>query len=163
MAGFSDALREDGSISTLEAAAPWRMAEAATLEKSGRRGAAVYLFGYAVEIWLTAACYRICGYSVGSLIDQRIRSRLVAEARNLRLMSSEPHDFAGWVRYLILIRKQTSAGYGRSFAVELETRVSDLYENWKPRMRYKAVTPSAAELNQVRDAALWMQERYNRL
>ena len=65
MPGLADGLGGDGSIQTLDAAAPWRLADAKALEPAGRGTAAVYLYGYAAEIRITASL----------LQDQRICTR----------------------------------------------------------------------------------------
>lgn len=161
MPGFADQLHDAG-IASLEAAAPWRLAEAQLLRNEGRRIAALYLVGYAAEMRLTAACYRVYGHGANEAIDRQKRSILESEARSLKLMSSEPHDLQGWGRYLIYLRSQrTARGLSRDLRLTLMSQVDALYDQWRPRLRYKAMTPTAAQLAVAFDAAIWLDQAYS--
>ena len=163
MAGLADELLEDGNIGTLDAAAPWRMADADALVGAGRVAAAVYLYGYAVEIRLTAACYRLKGHGVRDPIGRMTRERLERDARRQRLMTASPHDLVGWGKLLVAIRKAEKGGFDREFRDELLVRVGDVYDNWRPRLRYRALAVTAAQRRLVTDGARWVDANYVRL
>lgn len=163
MPGLADGLAGDGSIQTLDAAAPWRLADARVLDREGRRTAAVYLYGYVAEIRLTAACYRLTGHAPEQTIGRGTREGLERDARRQNIMSSDPHDLLGWARLLLILRKRDRIGYDREFGIEMVSRVADLYGNWRPRLRYRAIYPTAAQLTLVRDAAEWLDNNYPRL
>ena len=42
-------------------------------------------------------------------------------------------------------------------------RVAELYDNWRPRLRYRAVYPTRSQIGLVRGAAEWLDENYDRL
>jgi hypothetical protein len=153
----------DGSIQTLDAAAPWRLADALRLHEAGRRGGALYLYGYVGEMRLCAACFRLYGYGVREPIDRDKRKALEKDARRLSLMSSQPHDIAGWARYLVHLRRLRSTGYARGLRGRIIEQAEALYEQWRPELRYHALVPSATQLAVVRSAAEWLDQNYPRL
>jgi hypothetical protein len=163
MAGLADSLALDGSIASLDAAAAWRTRDAELLQDQGRLGAAAYLFGYVVEMRLTAACFRVLDFDLERRIDRIDRQTVERDARRLHLMSREPHDLAGWGRYLVYLRQRESRGYPRPFATDLISAVEGAYDNWRPRLRYRSLTPSAGQLAYVHDAAIWLSEHYTKL
>src|SRR6478752_2621710 len=93
-------------IRNLERAAELRFEDAESLRADSRFLSALYLYGYAVEMCLTAACFRCEGFSLGSPIGRELRGDRMTQARKLRaesgalLMSSDPHPLDGWARYL---------------------------------------------------------------
>lgn len=159
MSGFADRLG-DGSIETIEAAAPWRLDDAACLENGGRRCAALYMDGYVIEIRLTAAAYRLAGYALNDAIARDARRELERDARRLSLMSAQPHDFAGWARYVVYLRQSRDRGFARTMRDTIIRHAEGAYEHWRPRLRYRALTPTAAVLRIVRDAAGWFDQHY---
>ena len=163
MSGLAETLKFDGSIRTLEAAAPWRWQDAETLRNAGRLSAAAYLFGYVAEMRLTAACFHVLGYNEGQPIRREQRKECEKEARALQVMSDDPHDLRGWARYLVYLRKREMRGYNPEFRDTLIAHVDGLYDNWRPRLRYRALNPNAAQLNQIRSAAEWLNNCYTEL
>jgi len=163
MAGLADQL-VDGSISSLESAAPWRRADADRLEEHGRRGAALYLRGYIAEIRLCTACYRVLGFNPTDTITDEIRRKHEKAARDLNLMArGEPHHLPGWARYLAYLRQQNNRGLKRTIRELLLANVEDIYEQWRPRLRYKPVVPTMAQQRVVRTATDWIDDNYTGL
>lgn len=162
MPGLADQLAA-GSIATLEAAAPWRRQDAEVLEQKGRRGAAVYLYGYVAEIRLCAACYRIQDYASSATITDQIRKVCERDARDLHLMGSEPHHLPGWARYLVHLRRTKNHAINRHSSDQLLAHVDDLYAQWRPRLRYKTLVPTTAQLKIVVEAVDWLDTNYNDL
>jgi hypothetical protein len=162
MSGFADQIG-DGSISTLESAASWRLAEAGVLRANGRYGAALYLLGYVAEMRLTAACCRLLGYSPEDLISVAALERMRTDARKLKLMTAAPHDVRGWGRYLIELRRRRRRWFGRGIQGIIERHADSLYAHWRPRLRYKTMTPTAAQLKAVLEAAEWFNSNYSAL
>ncbi len=162
MPGLADQLTE-GSIASLEAAAPWRHQDAKTLESSRRYGAALYVYGFVAEIRLCCACYRALGLSVGTIIADEKRRAYEREARKLNLMGREPHHILGWARYLVHVRSESKRQLQRRLSEPLLGHTEALYEQWRPRLRYKALTPTGAQLQIVREAVQWLDSSYNAL
>lgn len=150
------------TIQQFEQAAAWRFREAADYRPK-RPLISVYLFGYSVEARLQAAVYRLSGIGVTDSVDARTRQRFMAEARQLHLMTSEPHDLLGWCRYLGLVRKRTQHGFAARISAELLSHGQRLYRNWRPTLRYRTLAIEGEELREVFEAAAWFRENYNLL
>ncbi|TWT44642.1 hypothetical protein RAS1_10570 [Phycisphaerae bacterium RAS1] len=163
MGGFAADASRDGSISTLEAAAAWRWDDAELLRERGRTAAALYWFGFTIEFRLTAALLRLHGYSPSAPVSLRDIDHLRSEARRLQLMGTEPHDLQGLARYLLRLRTDVAVRTRKSLGIELLDAASNAYAQWRPRMRYKPLVPTAAQFRLGLDAALWFRERYNDL
>jgi hypothetical protein len=59
------------TVRKLEAAVPWRLQDAEVLRLAGRRLAAIYLYGYVVEMLLGAAYFRLIRYGPDTDITAR--------------------------------------------------------------------------------------------
>ncbi|HQU46149.1 MAG TPA: hypothetical protein PK867_25270 [Pirellulales bacterium] len=94
------------SIRRLERAAEQRYNETQQLLARDHRLGAIYLFGYSVEMCLTAAFFRSVGFHPNTTIGRDARQRRMARGRQLRdfdgqpLMDSDPHPLVGWARFL---------------------------------------------------------------
>lgn len=163
MSNFAEVIDQDGSVSSLDAAAAWRLAEARLLDAQGRRIAAMYIYGYVAEIRLTASVLRISGFAPQNTVSLRDIDDLRADARRNHLMTTDPHDVAGWGRYLVHLRSFQSRRMGTELRFSVQQQAASLYDHWRPRIRYKALTPSAYQLEAVRNAAAWIDENYPRL
>jgi len=130
---LADHLAPD-SINTLERAAEQRIEDANRLMEQQRLLAALYFFGYSVEMNSCAAYDRNAGFSPNLPIDRDTRQRHLARARHLGLMESDPHPLVGWTRFL---------EWRRSLDRELTSRQSQLlkeaigkaevaYRHWRP-------------------------------
>src|SRR4051812_7371020 len=93
------------TIARLERAAANRFATAELLRKEDRRLAALYFYGYSVEMCLSAAYRRSAGFGANTPIDRDTRQRRMTQARQLRtlagdfLMNGDPHPLVGWARF----------------------------------------------------------------
>jgi hypothetical protein len=151
------------TISKIESAAPRRLLEAASLEREGLVVGAVYLYGYVAEINLAAAYFRLIGYRPNTEITAEVRKRIIALARQGRLMGRDPHDVLGWARLLVVTKKQRGIGYPRGFRGEIILRAASLYARWRPGLRYRVTVPTPSEIGIVRSSAEWFEENYVRL
>lgn len=151
----------DGSIDSLDAAASWRLHEAQLLREKGRPCCAVYLFGYVAEMRIVAACLRLVGCPPTMAVSLADLNILKADARQQNLMTSDPHDIAGWARYLLYSRRaHHSRWFGANVRDKIQYHGDGLYEHWRPRLRYKALTPTAAQVAAVAEAAEWFDSNY---
>ncbi len=163
MSGFAGLVEQSGSIRSLDAAAVWRWSEAELLREHGRSAAALYWYGFVAEMRLTAAVLRLRGYFPTDPIALETLREIQAEARRQKLMSSEPHDLSGLARYAVYLReilmRQTPKQLGR----EVQLVAARVYEQWRPRLRYKPITPNATQLSVARAGAEWLVKHYNAL
>jgi len=158
-------------ISRLQRSAEQRTEDAKLLLEQKRPLAAIYFFGYSVEMCLCAAYYRSDGFSPNQTIDRDARQRRMARARQLRtsagqpLMNSDPHPLVGWARFL---------EWHRSVSLKLTSQQSQLlkeaiiqaelvYKHWRPELRYKTAAVTQNQLEEVRNAASWFIQHRNHL
>lgn len=123
----------------------------------------MYLFGYVAEIRLSAACLRLSGYAGNEPISLTQINILKADARQLNLMTTDPHHIPGWAQYLLHLRRIRRNWIGRQLRDIITQHADGLYEHWRPRLRYKALTPTGSQLRVVREAAGWLNDNYSRL
>jgi hypothetical protein len=69
------------TIEKLEAAAPARLAEAIVLQTAGHHLAAIYLCGYAAEMWLGSAYFKILGYAPDQEVEASRRGAALKAAK----------------------------------------------------------------------------------
>lgn len=159
------------AVSRLERAAEKRFEEAELLAIRKRWLTAIYLYGYSIEMCLTAAYYRSAGFSAQVPIDRDTRHRRMAQARQLRtssgrlLMENDPHPLAGWARFLEWQRK-LSGDLSRQHTQRLKEAVHKAeraYKHWRPELRYKTMDVTPDQLDEVRRAARWFIENRGRL
>lgn len=155
------------SIGGFEAAAERRYSEARALLRQQRLYAAIYLFGYAIEMWMKAAYFRNEGTKLAadpiSLSDlhhawQHQAAAGITTGKNL-------HDFAGWAHLLIYIRG--AAGlvppYTPAMRIMIQNMADAARQHWDPAMRYRHLRLLPGEANVVARAAAWFKMNYNAL
>lgn len=161
---LADHLAPD-SISRLERAAQRRFEEADILSSTRRHLAAIYLYGYVVEMCLTAAVFRNAGFPRHAPIDRDTRQRRMAQARQLGVMSSDAHPLSGWARFLLWQRSARSVP--KNAVLELlrssVSKAEAAYRHWRPELRYKLADVTPEQVREVRQAAAWFLEHQNRL
>ena len=166
---FVDRLAPD-TINQLERAARMRHDDAVQLLTAERGLGALYLFGYSVEMCLTAAYFRAFGLSPNAVIDRETRQQRMAQARRLRsadgtpLMNSDPHPLVGWARFLEWqhLASRTTEQRRRRL-LEAIARAEVVYNHWRPELRYKTTDVKPNQLREVRIATTWFMEQCGRL
>ena len=162
-------LAPTNTVRQLEQAAEKRSEEAECLKKQNRFLAALYLYGYSVEMCLAAAYFRSAGFQD---IDDDLRRRRMAQARQQRhpddgelLMSSDPHPLVGWARFLEWQRR-SSGGLKPREANRLREAVQkakQVYKHWRPELRYKLTNVSMDQLDEVRQCVHWFIKQRGQL
>ena len=160
------------SIHRLERVARRRYDDAVKLLSHPRHHlAAIYLFGYCVEMCLSAAYYRCAGFHANTPIDRDTRQRRMAQARQLRtpagqpLMNSDPHPLVGWARFLNW-RRSASVGLTAQETQRLHEAIKKaelVYKHWRPELRYKIADVMLEQLGEVRKATFWFIEQLGQL
>ena len=167
---LADHLAPD-SISRLERAAEKRYDDAERLLAQQRSLAAVYFFGYSVEMCLTAAYYRSAGFPPNMPIDRDTRQRRMTQARQLQtatgqpLMNRDPHPLVGWARFLEWQRsasRKITPQEGRRLK-EAIMKAELVYKHWRPELRYKTLDVLHSQLDEVRKATAWFLVQRGRL
>jgi hypothetical protein len=158
------------TVTKLERAAHQRFASAEVLRTHSRRLAALYFYGYSAEMWLSVAYYRSAGFGPHEPIDRDTRHRRMVQARQLRLnsgtfvMNSDPHPLVGWARFLEWQRSAsgTLAAADTLRLKEAVNKAMEIYNYWRPELRYKVIEITDTQLKVVRSAATWLSENQHR-
>jgi hypothetical protein len=152
------------TIKKLLQAAYDRCQEAELLAAKKRDLMAIYLFGYTIEMCLTARYFSVLGMSLMEPIDRDLRDRHMKLARRLHLMTGDPHPLDGWAKLLQWHRKTLHAGkHDEQLVAQAVTRATMAYSNWRPEMRYKVTRPPQDALQIVQETAKWFLRNYPRL
>ncbi len=159
---------DDDFVSTFEAAASRNFIDAKILRRSGRRAAAIYLYGYSVEMRVKAAYFQALFQATGMPPD----SRITATSRRQEVDSWHmihaprkpgPHDIEGWANLLVRKRDHLGIPYAAAIATEIVDRSANVYLNWREYMRYRAVRVHAQEVTDVHIDADWFRRNYHLL
>jgi hypothetical protein len=153
------------TVQRLERAAENRYREAECLKKQNRLLAALYLYGYSVEMCLAAACFRSAGFNLNQTIEDATRRRRMTQARQLGLMSNAPHPLAGWARFLEWYRRSSAR-----LTLQDENRLREavrkaemVYKHWRPELRYKIIDVARSQLDEVHGCVRWFIEQRGHL
>ncbi len=125
------------TVGYLQRAAVLRRADADCLFNHRRYGGALYLLGYVVECYVKAAFFRVMRFHTVDVIEDDDRRMFEKQARLLGLMSNQPHDIAGWARFLVYKRDEQARPLGHELATNLVEQVTRVYDCWRPSIRYR--------------------------
>ena len=153
------------TVRQLEVAAERRYEEGECLKRQNRLLAALYLYGYSVEMCLAAAYFRSAGFSLSQTIDDDTRRRRMAQARQLRLMSNEPHPLDGCARVLEWHRHSSGsiAPQEQDRLREAVRKAERVYRHWRPELWYKLTCVPTNQLDEVRRCVRWFIEQRGHL
>jgi hypothetical protein len=156
--GFQDRLRLLEPVDTwpgLERAAIERFWDATELAVSheGRRTAALYLYGYVVEIALKVAFFRLLGWPAAQPIQ------LKALNTHAAWQGKNGHDLAAIVDVLIAERcLPGNVPFNPVFAASLKRRVLTTASHWREVIRYRCTAAAQAEVAEAYECAEWILE-----
>ena len=154
---FGESLAPD-TINRLERAARQRYETGTLLSNQSRRLAALYFFGYAAEMCLATSYFRSWGFPPNAEIDRDLRVRHMKRARDLKLMSGDPHPIVGWA-FLLQSQRILGGGLDDSDKIRLRMAIANaeiIYRYWRPELRYKVVEVGEETLRKVQTAAKWL-------
>lgn len=159
--------RLQGSAETwsgMELAAERRLSDAFILAVSSERSetAAVYLWGYVVEIVLKTAYFREMGRS--RFVDISETRRLAATTyRGAYGRRGNDHDLLYWL--FVLERVKFSHGHPirPEYLGSLRLHIGIVADNWSESLRYHHAQPTPQELNEVYESVEWIWKNRNRL
>lgn len=152
------------SVSRLEKAAERRCAEADCLDRAGHRLGALYFYGYAIEIAIGIAYFKMIGFgSMDPILPKDLKRALVPAASH-SLMSDKSHPIDGWVLLLIDVRARL---YPPAYEKRLERKLKNcsllVRESWSPKLRYRAMEIGADQVAPVRESAHWLLKNSHKL
>lgn len=154
-------LSKDHTIYELRTAARSRFGEASRLAVAGDRLAAIYLGGYAAEMLLEAAYFRVAGWGSAMVIRMSDIQNAKAYAKTLGInWTGNLHDLAGWSALLVEEHKKRQRAFAPVFARSLQAKVQGIYLNWREHLRYKPNRPFRGEVALVLQGAQWLLGQY---
>ncbi len=160
---------EDDSVPGFERAAVRCFHDAGRLRICNRRLAAIYLYGYCVEMWIKAAYFRtlflLSELPSETRIDLNRRKVAVNEWNALGLLRKPgSHDIAGWAGLLIAKRVSLGVAHPTLLGNEIVNRATTVYDNyWREYMRYRSIAFSLSEVSLVRAETKWFRTHYPQL
>jgi hypothetical protein len=160
---------DDDSVPGFERAAVRCFHDAGRLRICDRRLAAIYFYGYSVEMWIKAAYFRtlflFSGLPVKTRIDGYRRKVAVDEWNALGLpRRPSPHDIAGWAELLIAKRASLGVAHPTPLGNEIVNRATTVYDSyWREYMRYRSIAFSLSEVSLVRAETKWFRTHYPQL
>jgi hypothetical protein len=147
------------SVAEFQAAARSRMQDGLALMAAERRTGAIYLWGYAVEMTLKAAYFRLVGFPAAQQIALKDLQAAKAAAGGLAVAwPGNLHDLRAWADLLVATREANPAlAYpDPGFGDQVRTTVAPLQRLWSEVLRYHKNVAYRYELRQVREAAEWL-------
>lgn len=143
-----------------------RYNDAEVLAAQDRRAAAIYLWGYSVEMTLKAAYFQLVGFSptqviAGSDLRLALGNSPASMARQLGMTpSGNFHDLVGWADLIAQYRSTFGPQYpSQQFGDDIGSRVSLVARYWTESMRYHKNRAYGYEVAQVRGAVRWLLDR----
>ena len=157
-------LSQPDRIRAFVGAASNRFEEAGLLAQHGHRLAAIYFYGYSVEILMKAACFRLDGRGITEEIDEAYRKSVAAKADTVHgIRINGPHDIVGWARLMVQLRTLQKPDSDPAFLRQFVTKAMAVARNWVPDMRYRSTVVTERELGQVREVATWIRANYEKV
>ena len=162
---------DDDFIPIFERAATRNFLDAERLRQSNRGLAAIYLYGYSVEMRIKAAYFRVVfpnqmpPLPLTTRIDSRRRSAAMNEWSGILVprRPNGPHDIEFWAWLLVKKRESLTIGHPPAFANEITNRAANLYVYWREYIRYRSVKVHPSEVAVVKSEAVWFQREYHQL
>ena len=151
------------SVEEFECAAAQRFAEALSLDRHSYKLAAVYLYGYSVEMRVKAAFFRSAGYGASRQISVADRNDARAMWQILGLLVPPgQHDILGWAQLAVAARATPPHAYG-ALGLEIINHATTIYLIWRETLRYRSTTPTSSERRSARTVAEWFERNYHRM
>jgi hypothetical protein len=149
-------------LSDIVLAAEDRYSEAEELLLLNRCDACVYLLGYAVEMWLKAACLRLHFVPPNA----SVKASLPALKRWMKIVAPtvvpvDYHDLRFWTECLLQLRLSAGRPVSPALAAELQRTIAvDFYAEWIVDMRYRRSGLTVADAVAALDQAWWIRTNW---
>lgn len=149
----------------LERAASARYWDALALALEDRRhaGGAAYMFGYAVEMLLKTAYYRVVGVRRAADVSLR-RQQAGARARALGFRwVGNYHNLESWARLILEERRALGRPVSAALAGVFIQRVLVVASHWSEVLRYKHIAATSGEVRELFEAVEWIRGEHRSL
>ncbi len=168
-------LKQDESLRNLKEAAVMRYLEGEDLIRTGSPVGAVYLLGYAAEIWLKTAFFSYLPETedLESHIkrikrDERESSTgafkpSLAKQYEAEFMMDDLHSPRFWADLLIRMRAIEGKNLPLDLALELSVRMNRLHLNWWTGLRYQDIHPDFEYVYDVWDDVTWIYRNLGKI
>ena len=134
--------------------------EGIDLLAGGRRGAGIYLLGYAGEMILKIACFLTDGAQPHELVGPRLGPiRTWAKSQIPDTPHESYHSLRFWLRVLRRKRELLGRQFARQFGVRINQRVYRIHGIWVVGMRYKPDQALHQEVQSVYNDVTWIRDR----
>jgi hypothetical protein len=162
-----DRVRPD-TIREFRLAAAVRMRDGDCLVATGQRTAAIYLWGYAVEMTLKAAYFSFIGLPENQILDYAQFHKATTDAIQLQIQgwpkSGMHHKLGLWGQLLVDLHAVRGPAYPNNrFGQEVLDCVDNVWTLWRETLRYRANQAYDWELNTVQRASRWLVSQSHRL
>ena len=127
----------------------WDGLELATGYENHQLGA-LYLLGYAAEIVLKIAFFRVCNWPDSQTVDFR------QAIRHAQWKGYNLHDIDAWANLLVTERIIRESPLDPVIVGQLRAHVSALAANWRESLRYHHDSVKDDELETVHQSASWL-------
>lgn len=147
------------SIQEFRLAAQKRYNDGLILAAQGRRTAAIYLWGYVIEMTLKAAYFSLIGKGLKDPItwgNDLYPAIQTAKAQGIAWPGSGAgHNVLAWAEWLILSRANQGQAYTSDFNLDIQSQAQRAYTLWRETLRYHKNVAYPAEVRQMNTAAEW--------
>ena len=148
------------SIAEFRAAAIERFRDGKAAAARDRRTAAIYLWGYTIEMLIKAAYFQVNGFQAEQIVamrDLRDAVRFGVSNQIIWPQQGQLHSIRAWAQTLVALRlKQPSTTYtDAAFGDEMLDRAQRLEPIWSETLRYHQNRAYPREVSQVQTATEW--------
>jgi hypothetical protein len=153
--------RQPESIAEFRASATARYEEALSLSTQGYRTGAIYLWGYAAEMILKAAYFRLIGRAYADVLAMPGDIN-AAIANGIALGIAWPphgrgHNVRAWSEFLVVKRATLpGAAYPTAFGRRVQQSGQTIGQLWNETLRYHKNVAYPHEVRQIRYSVEWL-------
>lgn len=131
------------------------------LHKSNHQNSGIYLIGYAAEMWLKCAYFRLMGATLMDLIAPRLGpARTRGSGLTPPVDYESYHSLLFWARLIEVERSASSKPALSSIAPDFSHCVQLLYDIWWIEMRYRQGQATVNEAKDIRVWVSWLRANY---
>lgn len=147
------------SILEFQSAARQRFQDGLCLAPNGRRTAAIYIWGYAAEMTLKAAYFRLIGFAPNQAITMADLKGAKANAPRVGFTwFGNLHNLESWALLLISTR---ASGIALTYSIpafgnEVMASSRRLQQSWSEVLRYHKNVAYLHEVDRARSATEWL-------
>jgi len=116
----------------------------------------LYLLGYAAEMVIGSAYCKNLGFGLTDPIDDRQLGRMLTAGRERSNVDDRSHPIDGLARLLVETKGVLSPpAYDKKFALLIINRADKICQYLGPKLRYRAIEASEADVLAVRASSEW--------